>query len=567
VEERPITVGDAPPGFLSRAEFQPRTAPRRGGEPSRWLPEDPFFAPPLDFPPGGWEGTAPPRAAAAGSEILVRLFRSLGEEWEIPWGAEARRNLKLLESPSTRLVIAGQQPGFLTGPLYTAYKAVSAAAAARQLSRRTGVPHLPVFWVASEDHDLDEARSVHLPGPDGSSVEFSLPHAADRRPLSAYPIDRAAEEVLQAAAAHLKGRRESALAEELMSLYRGRNLASGFGAILARTFEKQGLLLVEPERLRPLAEPVFRRALEEPAELMAKIEEGIRLVEGQGISAQVPARFPLFLLVEGKRHHLSPEGSSAGRDGGRFRLEGVGKEYRAAELLELLRSEPARFSAGVLLRPVVQEAVLPAALTIGGPAELSYFAQLRPVFDWFGVGRPRIALRLSATLVEGKLARALRKLELGGDSPGAGERWARASEPADLLPPLAGGPEVPLRSLAVEARERMAKPLADPRIPAVQRRRLAASGEKLAAEMEGLAARAGRAARQSEEEELLLAAKVLRSFFPDRVLQERRWNIFYYLAKYGLDWVSELVETVEADPFRTAHRWVEFTGGEGGGAP
>src|SRR5688572_13859923 len=211
-----IQVVDAPEGFLRRPEFQPCLA---GGV---WLPQDPFFA----RPPEGSAG--PPGSPWAPSPaVRAALFRSVAERWRLPLSTRSRENLARLEDPSATLVITGHQPAFLTGPLYSIYKAISAIAAARRLEEATGRPHLPVFWVASEDHDLDEARAASFPGPGGSSVEFALPHAADRRPLSAYPVDRQAEEVIEAAVNHLSGRRWSGPAGEIPRLYRGRDLAGG----------------------------------------------------------------------------------------------------------------------------------------------------------------------------------------------------------------------------------------------------------------------------------------------------------------------------------------------------
>src|SRR5206468_10704940 len=109
-------------------------------------------------------------------------------------------------------------------------------------------------------------------------------------------------------------------------------------------------------------------------------------------------------------------------EGEGFRLEGIGGSYRRAELIRLLEEHPERFSTDVLLRPVVQDAVLPGDLYLGGPAEMAYFAQLRPVYEWFGLPPPRIALRLSATLIECQVGCSLGRLELRPGDPCAAAR-------------------------------------------------------------------------------------------------------------------------------------------------
>ncbi len=556
VEARTIEIIDAPRGFLGRPEFQPRVPSKDGG--SVWLPEDPYFSPPIPptsagFDPGPRQG-------------LSTLFRAVGERWDIPYADRARAHLEALDRAGTRLAITGQQPGFLTGPLFTVFKAVSVIAAAEFLQRKTGTAHVPVFWVAGEDHDLDEARASRFPGtvtgqlgpgrtdpgPMGT-VEFAMPHAADRRPLSSYAADGPFEDVLGRALAHLAGRRHGELVRSMGSLYRGRGLAGGFAAILARLFERQGLLIVEPESLRARAAPLVRRVLEEPHRIIELLREGIAAVEARGLRAQVPDRFPLFLIEGGRRHHLAPAGGRGG-----FRLEGTGREFATRELIDLLDRSPELFSTGVALRPVVQDALLPTAVYLGGAAEVAYFAQLRPLFAWYGLPPPRIALRLSATLVEGKTARLLRRIGLSA----APERWPNARGAADLLGAPAGSPEEPLHSLASDARGRLAAALADPRIGGAARKKLESAARKVAEDIEGIAARAGRAVKLSREDDFASAQRIFGSFFPDGDLQERRWNIFHYLAKYGSGWLGEVVEAVVRDPFRVAHRWIFF--GESG---
>ena len=544
-QQQELLITCAPPGFIDRPEFAPRV-PLAGDGKKVWLPRHPAFAARLG------QGPEPPAGTARSGLFLKAL-----ERFRITPGPRLRENLAALDDPRTRLVITGQQPAFLTGPLYTAFKAISAVAAAAHLEALTGRRHVPVFWVAGEDHDLDEARPARFPGPDGSTLEFSLPMPADRRPLSAYPVDRAVEEVIDAALKSLSGRRHFEEARALAALYRGRSLEGGFAALITALFERWGLLPIEPEGLRALAAPVIRRALEEPEELLRRIEDGIGRVKELGIEAQVADRFPLFLIEDGKRHHLAYEGRDTGGDG-RFLLEGVRRKLGARELLGLLDAEPGRFSTGVLLRPVVQNAVLPNAVYLGGPAEVAYFKQLLPVFEWFGLEPPGIALRLSATLIEGKVARAMRRLGLWPESAQAAGRWAAAVGPEDLLAVPAEGPETRLRMLADEARGAFRAAFGDPLIPEPDRQRLAGAADKVVTDIEKLGARASRAVRRSGGEDLLAARRVLGSFFPDGVLQERRWNILHYVAKYGTEWIERLAAEVSRDPFLVDHRWVFF---------
>jgi bacillithiol biosynthesis cysteine-adding enzyme BshC len=594
MEESRIRIVGAPREFLDRPEFGPRL-PEAGG--TVWAPLHPSFAPRILLAPdegfGAESAGAAARAGAsaegeaagdgdrhaaaiavaerpvspiAGSPLvepprgraLAELFRSVFDRHRIEPSARALENLNLIEEGSARLVLTGQQPGFLTGPLYTVYKAASAAAAAAHLGEVTGIRHVPVFWIASEDHDLDEARGAGLPGPGDSTVQFSVPYPSERRPLGSIPFDRAAAAVLDAALRHLEGHVRSAEARTLGELYRGRDFTGGFAAVVAALFAPYGLLLIEPDVLRPLAAPIFRRAVEDAAGLLGRIAEGIAEVERRNLKAQVPARFPLFLIEGGRRHHLEPSGE------GRFVLEGVGRSLGVPDLLRALDSHPETFSAGVLLRPAVQNAILPNAAYVGGPAELAYFAQLGPLFDWLGLPAPGIGLRLGATLIEVKAARALRHLGLWPLRKGAGERWRAARKPEDLIPSSGTGAESEFRAHAAETRTRLERALAALPISEEMRRGLLTSAGKVAVEIERLGARAERAARQAAEEDIAAARRVLSTFFPEGTLQERKWNVLHFIARHGRGWIDDLVRAVEKDPFLPGHRWVFFDASQEG---
>ena len=159
--------------------------------------------------------------------------------------------------------------------------------------------------------------------------------------------------------------------------------------------------------------------IEDPAAILGAIEEGREDVRRRGLEPLVGARFPLFIIRDGKRHYLAPDASGA-------LVAGDGTSFSKSQLRRLLDDDPRVFSSGALLRPLVQQYALPCVLTIGGPAEVGYFAQSAPVARQLGVAPPPIGLRLDATLLEGKLARTAR--EIGA------EILATARSPEDLLP-------------------------------------------------------------------------------------------------------------------------------------
>ena len=162
-------------------------------------------------------------------EGLVAAMESTYEDWNLPCLPQAAAGIERLRLDETLCVVTGQQPGFLGGPLYVLYKALSAISLARWVEESCGTPCVPVFWVAGEDHDIDEVRTARFPI-GGEDAAFSLPHEISRVPLSKLPIDSQCEKVLTEFIASIGARKHSDAVEELAGQYHGRNVASGFAA-------------------------------------------------------------------------------------------------------------------------------------------------------------------------------------------------------------------------------------------------------------------------------------------------------------------------------------------------
>ena len=530
---RKIKIQSLPDVWFDRPEYRPRIT---RGKTGTWFLLEPAFRP-LDHVP-----EEPPLEPAPGRAQVKRAFEETYAQWGLSRPPATEESLLRIGEAGTAVITAGQQPGFLGGPLYTIYKALHAIALARHYQALMRRPCVPVFWVVSEDHDIEEVRHAHAPGPGGEEISFRYPHLGDRRPVSEYPMDGAALEVLDAAAAYFGSRRYGEKARELIELYRGRNLASGFAALLQELLGSTGLLILDPLHLRPLVAQVFRRVIERPDEVLSAIEEGRRKVQELGMEPLVAARLPLFLLRDGQRHHLSPTP-------GGLRVDGGGPELKREALFSLLEDDPRSFSAGALLRPILQQMTLPNVLGVGGPAEVGYFAQVGPLAEWFGVARPRLALRLNATLIEGKLARFASSLPP--------ERIAGARCPEDLIE--AGEPASirHLRELASQLEETLNQAV-DELADEGESKRLRDRARKISQEMLLFGDRLKKMHAARNAQGLEAARKLWNFFFPAGVLQERRWNVLHFIAKHGTGWLHELVEAVEGDPLALAHRLVTF---------
>jgi bacillithiol biosynthesis cysteine-adding enzyme BshC len=334
----------------------------------------------------------------AGTETLAQLERLAG-------GASA--------------VVTGQQVGLFGGPLLTLFKAATAIRRAEDASR-AGHSHVPIFWLASEDHDLAEVDHAVFPdktsaakktlGSDDGLRTLHLatpqPHAL---PVGKIPLGADMVPLLE----ELQSLLGSGPAYDLLAAcYRPEaTYAEAFGRLLLRVFARHGLIVIDASS-RPfhaLARPVLRAAITQAAPLRAALLERARTLEAAGYHAQVrvaESSSLLFLLDEttGARAALHLHSGEEWKAGGRA--------YSTAALLDILEATPERFSPNALLRPLMQDALLPTSAYIGGPAEIAYFAQSQVLYERI-LGRVTPILpRLSATLIEPEIAHLLERYGL-----------------------------------------------------------------------------------------------------------------------------------------------------------
>ncbi len=359
----------------------------------RWYPADPFR---MDW------AHASPTLALEHREQLSDALLVQAETFKASKTALA--NIERLRSGAAA-VVTGQQVGLFGGPLLTLLKAATAIRKAQDATRVSGREHVPVFWLASEDHDVAEVDQVHLLGKDrvesmGADLGVAgvpVPAGELRTTDSIEPALAWAEELLGYAP----------ICDVLRDAYTDHDgytatLASACGRLLSHVFAEQGLVVMDASSrvFHALGGGVLRAAIERAGELEEALLQRSAELENAGYHAQVKVAPEMSLLFL-----LSPvtDGTSERRALRRTK-EGWWKagsqSYSTQDLLAILRNEPERLSPNALLRPVFQDAILPTAAYIGGPAEIAYFAQSAVVYERI-LGRVTAVLpRLSATLVE-----------------------------------------------------------------------------------------------------------------------------------------------------------------------
>jgi len=325
-------------------------------------------------------------------------------------------NLEAFKDERTFAVVTGQQVGLFTGPLYTIYKALTAVQLSRWLSDQfPAYRFIPMFWLESEDHDFLEINNAGVITKENefARVQYAQPDEEDDSrnltPISRLAIDERIESTLHALREHLQ---ESDFTDEmfrtLRSMYTpGNGLQTSFARLFNDLYPESGLVFVDPSdpTLKQLLAPVILQELETyPTTGEEVIKRSAELEERY--HAQIkPRAVNLFLLHRGNRYPVEPNEYG-------FFLRGTRQRFTNEEMLDIANNEPERFSPNVLLRPIMQDFLLPTAAYVAGPSEVSYFAQLQPAYDHFQVPMPVIFPRSSLTILERKVDKVFRKFEL-----------------------------------------------------------------------------------------------------------------------------------------------------------
>lgn len=387
--------------------------------------------------------------AAALADALERQSVSFGA------GTETLANIERLRK-GAQAVVTGQQVGLLGGPLLTLLKAATAIARAKQATAATGVEHVPIFWLATEDHDLEEVDQVSLlskTSVERLSLGAKFPH--HDVPVGDVILEGHIDGLLDQAADLLGHAPVCDLLRECYAYQSandyGPTFASGFARLMTRLFAAHGLVVMDAagQDFHALGASALRYAIEHADELEVALLARTSELESSGYHAQVlvkPGASLLFLVSEmigahpgiRSRHSLRrlPDGTWKAGAGN------SAKSYSTAELLAIVEHSPERLSPNALLRPVFQDTILPTTAYVGGPAEVAYFAQSAVLYESI-LGRiTPILPRLSATLIEPAIGAVMAQHEVS--LPGV----MRSTE--DLAQRLGA------RAMPIEAKRRLA---------------------------------------------------------------------------------------------------------------
>jgi bacillithiol biosynthesis cysteine-adding enzyme BshC len=350
--------------------------------------------------PTGWY-EAQPRDRGAWRERVERIRSSFAGDWltrlapAIEASGAAKQRLESVAAGRGVVVTTGQQPGLFGGPIYTLSKALSALALADALQKATGVPVAPVFWAATDDTDFKEASSTVIAVP-GAAQLLRIDHSEPLgRPMSVMPLGDTSTE-LEALARSAASTIDRTPLDLLARFYTpDATIGSAYVAFLRALFAPLGIAVLDASHpaTRAAAKTELTTALEKADEIATAVSDRNRELEAAGFPPQVQDVPGLSLVF-------------SAASGGRKRIPiKAGRKHLASDDL----------GPNVLLRPVIERAILPTATYIGGPAEIAYFAQIAPIANVLGVARPAILPRWSCTIIEPHVERIMEKLHLVPD--------------------------------------------------------------------------------------------------------------------------------------------------------
>ena len=438
--------------------------------------------------------------------------------------------LNKLAQPGTVAVVTGQQVGLLSGPAYTVYKAITAAKLAQQLTAN-GIPAVPVFWLATEDHDLAEINHVWLFDEGATPHKVSLSATSgEGGPVGSVPLGEDLREAVDAALGSLPYAAE--VADALSRAYcPGATLGSAFKAFLQEILRDLDLLYLDPlaPAIREIATPFLCSAIDALPELIPQLRERKEELEAAGYHAQVNVEpdTALLFLLNGKRAPVRwKDGQFTARD----------RTFTAAEL----QDRGAALSPNALLRPVMEDYLLPTVAYVGGPAEIAYMAQAQVLYKRLLGRMPVIYPRTSMTLLDTRAAKLLQKYDLRMTDLLDHQQLVRSRMAAKLV-------SGDLSNEFERVRDNIASSLQElkanvSKFDATLISALDKGMSKMLYQVDKLAQKTANETLRRDGRAGKDAEYIMNLVYPERRLQERFYSIVPFLAKVGMDLPRQLME-------------------------
>jgi bacillithiol synthase len=480
------------------------------------------------------------------------LVKILGEQnRNFHCGVRTLANIDALLNDNTVAIVTGQQVGLFTGPLYTILKTLTTLKLVEQLAERyPEYNFVPVFWLEGEDHDYEEVNSIQVvtAANEIAEMKYELKPPSDDENLGAVGKIEFDETIDSIFAGLDQSLVQTEFKPKVLELFRtayqkGMTFNRAFAHLLNVLLENSGLVFLDPndKEVKKLLAPLFQRELAETPKFCQLVVDQSAELEKQYHAQIKPKSLNLFFFHRGGRYLLEPRPDD-------YTLKGTRQHLTKEFVTEAAKNTPELFSSNVVLRPICQDWLLPTLAYVGGPAEIAYFAQLKPLYEAVNIPCPIVYPRASATIMEEKAEKVLERfsvslLDLLTDVERVKEKVA--GQVAELnLDEVFGGTFLTVQ----EAFDGIKSAMQDIDLTLVGA--LDNVAKKTISNVEGLKEKAVAAQKRQHEVSLRQIDKAASIVFPKGGFQERELNVVYFLNKYGMEFLRWLYGELKIDIFK-----------------
>lgn len=488
-------------------------------------------------------------ARMAHRALLAEVLREQNEAWHC--SPVTLSHIRDLGEQGTFAVVTGQQVGLLGGPLYTIYKTITALKLVKQLRKsHPDLRFVPVFWLEGEDHDIDEVSKVGLLNAEHRpvSLEYAVKGKAAGKnlgPVGEIALDDAMAPLLeQLETTLLNTEFKPAILDLIRSSYAApATFNAAFAVLMNRLFPDDGIVFISANdrRLKRVLSGVFLKEIQEfPKVSQMIIQRSAELEDSYHAQIKTKA-MNLFLYHKGGRYFIEPREKD-------FSLRGTRHFISPEEMQTIARETPELLSPNVALRPICQDTLLPTVAYVAGPSEVGYFAQLRPVYEYFDLPMPVIYPRASATIIDEKSLRVMEKfqvelVEFFDDVEKVNRKILEVTS------------EVNVEEMFREMHQHLTEKLNEMKfglnyIDPTLLGALENARGKMESHLAVLKEKVVEAQHRKHETALRQIEKVTNTILPNGNLQEREINIIHFLNRHGLSFVRHLYEVLQIDEWK-----------------
>ncbi len=463
--------------------------------------------------------------------------------------SKSLRNIELLNNHKTIAILTGQQLGILGGPLYTIAKILTTIRLANQFSERYDeFKFVPVFWLEGDDHDFNEVRSINI-----FDVENQILNIGYKEEISDDDAKQSIggilfDESLNEFFTKLEGSlRETEFKPELLSRLKeyykvGKSFKQSFKDLLMWLFDEYGLVIFDPQdpKIKSILKPIFKKEVNDFSIHTQKlIQTSARLEELYHAQVKVKP-VNLFYHTDDGRFSIEPVDDI-------FKLRRKRKQFTKDEILAEIENAPERFSPNVLLRPICQDYIFPTGFYVAGPSEISYFAQVTPLYNFYNIVTPIVYPRASFTLLEKNVAAALDKYDLSMNDIFLGFDELKEKVIAELsennIENVFHESENDIELIFDKLKENLF---------AIDKTLVDSSGktkEKILSAINDLKTKAVKAQENKHETTIRQLTRISNLLYPNGNLQEREINFTYFYNKYGRELIRKLYDEISVSEF------------------